>query len=134
MSRRRTIHLYSAYAWLAASCVALASHPATAQSVPQAHAGWLGETGLASWYGRLQQGRRTASGRRFDAHALTAAHPWLPFGTLVRVTLSGTGRSVVVVITDRLASTHRIIDLSRAAAIKLGMLGEGLARVSLSPI
>lgn len=109
-------------------------HRAAAGAAQHGHADWLGESGIASYYGRLHQGRRTASGSRFNEHALTAAHPWLPFGTKVRVTLAGTGRSVVVVITDRLASSTRIIDLSRAAARKLGMLAEGLARVSLSPI
>ena len=89
--------------------------------------------GTASYYGRAHQGRRTASGERFDHNMLTAAHSWLPFGTKVRVTLAGTSRSVVVVITDRLSSARRVIDLSVAAAQLLGMMRQGLATVSLTP-
>lgn len=79
--------------------------------------------GLASWYGPRFHGRRTASGERFDMHALTAAHPTLPFGSIVRVENVETGRSVDVRINDR--GPHikqRIIDLSRAAARALGLL------------
>jgi rare lipoprotein A len=94
---------------------------------------WLGETGTASYYGRAHQGRRTASGERFEQKALTAAHAWLPFGTKVRVTLLGTSRSVVVTITDRLYSARRVIDLSVAAAQFLGMMRQGIAKVSLAP-
>jgi rare lipoprotein A len=88
------------------------------------------EEGSASFYGAGDQGDRTASGTRFDRHALTAAHPTLPFGTRVRVTNLDNGRSVVVTITDR--GPHRggrIIDLSQAAAHKLGFVREGTARV-----
>ena len=100
---------------------------------PAAPQPWVGETGVASYYGRAHQGRRTASGGGFDQKALTAAHPWLPFGTKVRVTLRDTGRSVVVVITDRLYSARRVIDLSVAAAQLLGIVPQGLATVSLTP-
>ena len=96
--------------------------------------GWIGESGTASWYGPRQQGRRTASGQRFDQEELTAAHPWLPFGTKLRVTLGATGRSIVVVVTDRLYSGRRIVDLSRAAAQELGMIARGVAMVSLTPL
>jgi rare lipoprotein A len=94
---------------------------------------WMGETGVASYYGRAHNGNRTAAGTRFNSNALTAAHPWLPFGTEVRVTLAATGRSVIVVITDRLYSSRRIVDLSLAAAQSLGMIRQGVAVVSLSP-
>lgn len=97
-------------------------------------AAWVGETGTASYYGINCQGRRAASGIRFDKRALTAAHPWLPFGTRVRVTLAGSGRSVIVTITDRLYSSHRIVDLSVAAARELGMIHAGLAEVTLLPV
>jgi rare lipoprotein A len=93
----------------------------------------IAQTGTASYYGKAHQGKRTADGSRFDQKALTAAHATLPFGTRIRVTLAGTDRSVVVVITDRLHSRTRILDLSKAAASQLGMLQQGIARVSLSP-
>lgn len=94
---------------------------------------WAEESGAASFYGRAHQGRRTASGVRFNENAMTAAHPWLPFGTKVLVTVQGTGRSVIVTITDRLYSRRRVIDLSIAAARVLGIIREGVATVSLSP-
>jgi len=90
------------------------------------------EAGTASWYGGEHQGRKTASGQRFDEEAMTAAHPWLPFGTRIRVTLLGTGRSVVVTITDRGPGYHRVIDLSVAAARGLGILNRGTAAVTLT--
>ncbi|HEY8290210.1 MAG TPA: septal ring lytic transglycosylase RlpA family protein [Acetobacteraceae bacterium] len=130
---------YLQMAWIAIA-TALAWHPAaahspsdTASAKPGTTAHWIGETGTASYYGPAHQGRRTASGSRFDEYALTAAHPWLPFGTLVRVTLAGSGRSVVVMITDRLYSHRRIVDLSLAAARQLGIVHQGLAQVSLTP-
>jgi hypothetical protein len=94
---------------------------------------WAEESGAASFYGRAHQGRRTASGARFDENELTAAHPWLPFGTKVLVTVQGTGRAVIVTITDRLYSRRRVIDLSTAAARVLGIIRQGVATVSLGP-
>jgi rare lipoprotein A len=94
---------------------------------------FAGETGKASFYGKAHQGKRTASGGRFDQKELTAAHPWLPFGTKVLVTVEGTGRAVMVTITDRLPSRRRIIDLSREAAMRLGIIREGVALVTLTP-
>ncbi|MBK1629192.1 hypothetical protein CKO31_00290 [Thiohalocapsa halophila] len=88
--------------------------------------------GLASFYGGSFHGRRTASGQRFDQQALTAAHRTLRFGTRVRVTHKRNRRSVVVTINDRGPFVRgRVIDLSRAAARRLGMLGAGLAPVRL---
>lgn len=90
------------------------------------------ERGGASWYGPGFHGRRTASGERFDMHALTAAHRTLPFGTLVRVHSLVNGREVDVRITDRGPfSRGRVIDVSRAAAEELGMLGMGFKQVVL---
>lgn len=90
------------------------------------------ERGGASWYGTGFHGRRTASGERFDMHALTAAHRTLPFGTLVRVHSLVNGRDVDVRITDRGPfSRSRVIDVSRAAAEELGMLGAGFKEVVL---
>jgi rare lipoprotein A len=86
--------------------------------------------GRASFYGAEFVGRRTASGERYDADALTAAHRTLPFGTRVRVTNLQNGRSVEVVINDR--GPHRkgrVIDLSRRAAEALDMVSAGTVRV-----
>lgn len=92
--------------------------------------------GLASWYGRKKwQGRRTASGERFDRHALTAAHRTLPFGTIVEVREPRSGRMVRVRINDRgPVSRKREIDLSYGAAKELGILGAGLAQVEIRPL
>ena len=106
------------------------SSPATADAESP---DWAGQTGPASFYGRAHDGRRTASGNRFNMKLLTAAHPWLPFGTRVRVTVLSTGRSVVVTITDRLPSARRVLDLSLGAARLLGIVNQGIAIVSLSP-
>jgi len=90
------------------------------------------QRGMASWYGPRFNGRRTASGERFDMREFTAAHRTLPFGTLVRVHSLVNGREVDVRITDRGPYTgNRIIDLSRAAAEELGMLGLGFKEVVL---
>ena len=88
------------------------------------------ERGTASWYGEPFQGLETASGEIFDMDQLTAAHRELPFGAQVRVIHLGTGASVSVVINDRGPCIDgRDIDLSKAAARALGMVGEGLAPV-----
>lgn len=88
--------------------------------------------GLASWYGEQFDGRTTASGETFDMYAMTACHPTLPFGSLVRVVNTNNGRSVVVRITDRGDLVEgRIIDLSKGAAEKLAMTQAGLAPVVL---
>lgn len=90
------------------------------------------QIGLASWYGGRFHGRRTASGRRFNQYALTAAHRTLPFGTKVEVVRLDNGRRVVVTITDRGPYRRgRIIDLSRGAAARLGILRKGVARVGI---
>jgi rare lipoprotein A len=86
--------------------------------------------GLASYYNHRHA--RTASGEQFDARAMTAAHPTLPFGTRVRLTEVATGRSVTVRINDRGPFIPgRIVDISKAAAEKLGMIRRGVARVQL---
>ena len=87
-------------------------------------------TGMASYYWQPQA---LASGGRFDPNAMTAAHKTLPFGTRVRVKHLGNGRSVDVRINDRGPYVAgRIIDLSKAAAGKIGMTGQGIARVSMT--
>jgi rare lipoprotein A len=88
--------------------------------------------GVASWYGGVFNGRRTASGERFDMYAMTACHPTLPFGTVVRVTNRENQRSVVVRITDRgYLFKGRMLDLSYGAAQKLAMIKAGTAKVDL---
>jgi len=91
------------------------------------------QAGIASWYGgRRWAGHRTASGTRYNPEAMTAASHTLPLGTRVLVTLEGTARSVLVTITDHQGTARRIIDLSKAAARKLGLLGRGTGRVVLT--
>ena len=119
---------------------AVSPRPARPAGTPQSPTGEPGaavdpvsgtaERGLASWYGHRFHGRRTASGERFDMHAFTAAHRTLPLGSFARVTLTGNGKSVVVRITDRGPhAARRIIDLSRAAAVQLGLLQRGTGEV-----
>jgi rare lipoprotein A len=88
------------------------------------------ETGMAGWYGAELAGRKTASGERFDPSGMTAAHRTLPLGSHVEVTHVANGRNVVLRINDR-GPYHgkRIIDLSRAAAQRLGISGVGRVRV-----
>jgi rare lipoprotein A len=96
-----------------------------------AEPGELGR-GKASWYGPGFQGKRTASGERFDMNQLTAAHRTLPFGTRVRVRNIKNGREVVVRINDRGPQIQsRIIDLSKAAAAELDLVRAGEAPVLL---
>lgn len=103
-------------------------------SPPEPVASSLG-MGVASYYGRRFHGRLTANGERFNMNALTAAHRTLPFGSRVRVTNPRNGRSVVVRINDRGPFIRgRQIDLSRAAAEQIGMIGSGHARVELELI
>jgi rare lipoprotein A len=88
------------------------------------------QVGIASWYGAIEAGHRTASGTIFDPRQATAAHRTLPLGTCVRVTSLGTGRVVTVPITDRGPYARgRLIDLSESAAQTLGMKWAGLALV-----
>lgn len=88
------------------------------------------EEGLASWYGPGFHGGKTANGERFDSAELTAAHRTLPLPSIVRVTMVSTGKSVYVRVNDRGPFAHsRILDLSRAAADKIGLLRAGVAKV-----
>lgn len=92
------------------------------------------QRGTASWYGPSFQGRRTASGERYDMHEYTAAHPSLPFGTVLEVRNVANGRSVKVRVNDRGPFTHkRIIDLSYAAAKEIGAVLPGTAVVEIFP-
>ena len=108
-----------------AACAALV-RPGAAHAV---------DRGIASYYADYHQGLRTASGERFDLRALTAAHRTLPFGTRVRVTNLRNGRAVVVRITDRGPFVRgRLLDVSWAAARRLGLLRSGVALVSMEVI
>src|SRR5881628_3082652 len=105
--------------------------------VPQPSAARLGttETGIASWYGHPYHGRRAANGEIYDMEKLTAAHRTLPFGTWVRVQNLSNKHTVEVRIQDRGPFINgRIIDLSKAGAPKIDMLGPGTAKVRLTVI
>ncbi|WKB51363.1 septal ring lytic transglycosylase RlpA family protein [Eleftheria terrae] len=90
------------------------------------------ERGIASWYGRKFHGRRTSSGEVYDMYAMSAAHPTLPIPSYARVRHVASGREVVVRINDRGPfHSKRIIDVSYAAALKLGFLKRGSAEVEV---
>lgn len=111
---------------LAAGFLALLATPAFAGAAKV-----QGE-GIASFYGREHHGGPTASGERFNMHAMTAAHRSAPLGSRLKVTNLKNGKSVVVRINDRGPFIKgRIIDLSRGAADVLGFTGAGLTRVAI---
>jgi rare lipoprotein A len=91
------------------------------------------QVGLASWYGDSFNGKRTASGERFDPRLLTAAHKSLAFGTWVEVRRVDTGHSVRVRINDRgpYGDRRKVIDVSKAAADSLDMVGVGTTKVEV---
>jgi rare lipoprotein A len=92
----------------------------------------IASQGVASFY---SEGQQTASGEKFDTHALTAAHPTLPFGTRLRVTNVATGRSVTVRVNDRGPYVPgRVVDVSPSAANALGMVQSGIAKVKLDVV
>lgn len=120
-------------AWLGVVLV-LAGCATARVGVPPSEPAPLGaeEHGQASWYGEPFHGRRTSSGEIFDMYRLTAAHRTLPLGTRVLVTHLENGRSVEVRINDRGPFKRgRIVDLSYAAAQRLGALGAGIFPVRL---
>jgi rare lipoprotein A len=124
-------------AWIVlVALLALLLGPAAAAGpLPSGSASAAGETGPASWYGPRHQGKRTASGERFDMNRLSAAHPSLPFGTVILVTNLKNGRSVKVRVNDR--GPHRagfIVDLSSSAAAAIGLRRSGVATVSIRPV
>lgn len=93
------------------------------------------QSGIASWYGMAFEGRRTASGERYDMHALTAAHRTLPLGSYARVTAIASSRSVIVRINDRGPYIRgRVIDLSYAAAAMLGLPRVGTMQVGIERV
>jgi len=103
--------------------------------VPMTQLAPFRQSGIGSWYGRRYHGQKTSSGEVYDMYAMTAAHPTLPIPSYARVTNAANGRSVVVRVNDRgpfLAD--RVIDLSYAAAWKLGYAEAGSARVEVASI
>lgn len=93
------------------------------------------ERGLASWYGKRYHGKKTTSGETYDMYAMTAAHPTLPIPSYARVTSVANGRSVVVRINDRGPFLRgRVIDLSYAAANRLGIIANGSGEVEVDAI
>jgi len=118
----------------AAAAPAVSATPPSLAQKPAAKVEWKDRIhGVASWYGGVFNGRKTASGERFDMYAMTACHPSLPFGSMVKVVNRSNKRTVVVKITDRgdLVKEGRVIDLSYGAAQKLAMTRNGLAKVDL---
>jgi rare lipoprotein A len=123
------------FVWAASlmACTLAVSADLRAQA-PQA-SGSQPETGLAAVYSDVLDGRTTASGKVYDKTQLTAAHKTLPFGTRVRVTNAKNGKSVELIITDRgPVQKGRILDLSRAAAERLGIPATVMREVSLDVI
>jgi rare lipoprotein A len=93
------------------------------------------ERGVASWYGRKFHGQKTSSGETYDMYAMTAAHPTLPLPSYARVTNTATGRSVVVRVNDRGPFLHgRVVDLSFAAAHRIGIAQKGSGEVEVEAI
>ncbi|MGL1833504.1 septal ring lytic transglycosylase RlpA family protein [Rhodocyclaceae bacterium SMB388] len=103
--------------------------------VPMTELRPFSQRGHASWYGRRFHGNPTSNGERYDMYAMTAAHPTLPIPSYVRVTHLGNGRSVIVRVNDRGPFLRgRIIDLSYAAAHRLGYINSGSAHVEVETI
>ncbi len=93
------------------------------------------ERGIASWYGRKFHGQKTSNGETYDMYAMTAAHPTLPLPSFVKVTNVDTGKSVVVRVNDRGPFLHgRLIDLSYAAAHRIGTAAKGSGEVEVEAI
>ena len=129
LERSRRVRVLVLLVWvvLAGACTAQRHPTTTPAAKPRT------EVGLASWYGKAHHGKRTASGERMDMHELTAAHRTLALGSIVRVKDLESGRSVNVRINDRGPYRKgRIIDLTYAAAKKLGMIQRGTTRVEVT--
>ena len=113
---------------LAAGCAGTLPEPGDLDDRPR-------ETGVASYYAKKFEGRRTASGDRYDGDRLTAAHRTLPFGTRVRVTNLANDASVVVTVNDRGPfRRNRVIDVSRRAARALGFIADGTTVVAIEVV
>ena len=122
-------------ALLLAAGAAFPQAPATEAKAASAGAADHRLSGLAAVYNDRLNGHKTASGKRYDKTALTAAHPTLPFGSKVKVTNEKNGKSVVVTINDRgPTQADRVLDLSQAAAKKLGIGPKGMAPVNVEVV
>jgi len=116
---------------MTASALTMTLESASATATPAA----AEQVGTASWYGPRFHGRQTANGEIFNQHALTAAHRTLPLGTIAEVINIENGKSVRVRINDRGPYVgERVIDLSRAAARRLDMIDQGLAKVRVKVV
>jgi rare lipoprotein A len=103
--------------------------------IPLTSTGTFKQRGIASWYGKKFHGQRTSAGEVYDMYAMTAAHPTLPIPSYARVTNLANHKSVVVRVNDRGPFLHdRVIDLSYAAAYKLGIIADGSAEVEVESI
>lgn len=92
-------------------------------------------SGTASWFGNFHHGKNTASGEPFDMFSMTAAHKKLPFGTVLRVTNNANGKTVVLKVNDRGPyAKKRILDVSYAAADRLGMRASGTAPITMEVV
>jgi rare lipoprotein A len=128
--------MQASHGWVISAILTVTSFaPALAERTPADTGATWTESGQATWYGPRHAGHRTTSGERFDPAQLTAAHSSLPLGSWVRVTVEGTGASVVVRVNDR-EPPHgvRCIDLSHAAAARLGIVRTGVADVTLARV
>lgn len=121
---RKTLRLFAALSMFAIAPAYAAPHaPTCAEEIGR---------GVASWYGPGFEGAKTMSEEIFNPETLSAAHPSLPFGTVVRVTNMRNQRSVLVRVNDRGAfAKERVIDVSESAARQLGMIEDGTAAVAL---
>lgn len=122
-------------AFLLAGCTASPRFTSIKYPTSRSVEGSIVEEGIASYYAEEFHGRKTSSGEIYDMNAMTAAHPSLPFNTMVKVTNLENGMSTIVRINDRGPfKDMRIIDLSYAAAKAISMIGSGTARVKLEVI
>ncbi|MHB0850445.1 septal ring lytic transglycosylase RlpA family protein [Stutzerimonas nitrititolerans] len=119
-----------------AGCAERAPAPSSPDArTPAASQSRFSQQGKASFYARMHHGQRTASGELHDQNAMVAAHRSLPFGTRIRVTNLRNNKQVTVRINDRGPFVRgRIIDLSRAAAERIGMIDQGVARVRIETL
>jgi len=111
------------------------AHPERRPELPPEGPAARAQTGVASFYARMHEGHRTASGEPYRGERMTCAHRSFPFGTVLRVTEIESGRSVLVKVNDRGPFTPgRIVDLSWAAARALGILERGVADVKVERV
>ncbi|NTU59912.1 MAG: septal ring lytic transglycosylase RlpA family protein [Deltaproteobacteria bacterium] len=135
--RRRWLHLPLAIL-LSATCAASAwagGHHRRHSKSAHAEGSSGAVEGVAAYYAKRHEGKKTASGERYRAEKLTAAHPDAPLGSLLRVQNLETGKEVVVRVNDRCRRKRvPFVDLSRSAARELGFLGTGKARVRITRV